>query len=401
MQSIAEETMSSPLAKLGALRHPAYRDGVLVVVAIAMATLIGIMLAHYLDEENVISVYLLAIVVISLTCSRVASLISCAASVLCFDYFIMPPRFNLLPIDSSLWLSFLVMFAVATSISHLTSRIKTLADQLDLRVRQRTLELQDVNRNLVREVEQRTVAEKSLESVIRELTASNAVLTQMVRIASHDLQEPLRVIQGYSDLLKNRYADKLDQNGTEFLDFIVEGTHRMESLIQGVLSHARIKQGTERFQRTDLNEVLKDAISNIAVSVEQSGVTISQDHLPSVLADRTQLLQLFQNLMINAIRFRSQTPLKVHISVERHGNIWEFSVTDNGIGVDPKYHNEIFGMFKRLSSRMVPSGSGIGLAICKSVIENHNGKIWVESKLGSGSKFKFTLPAEADEERLP
>lgn len=393
--------MSSPLARLGAFRHPAYRDGVLVVVAIAMATLIGIMLAHYLDEENVISVYLLAIVVISLTCSRVASLISCAVSVLCFDYFIMPPRFNFLPIDSSLWLSFLVMFAVATSISHLTSRIKTLADQLDLRVRQRTLELQDVNRNLVREVEQRTVAEKSLESVIRELTASNAVLTQMVRIASHDLQEPLRVIQGYSDLLKNRYADKLDQNGTEFLDFIVDGTHRMESLIQGVLSHSRIKQGTERFQRTDLNEVLKDAISNIAVSVEQSGVSISQDHLPSVLADRTQLLQLFQNLMINAIRFRSQTPLTVHISVERHGNIWEFSVTDNGIGVDPNYHNEIFGMFKRLSSQMVPSGSGIGLAICKSVIENHNGKIWVESKLGSGSKFKFTLPAEAAEERLP
>jgi K+-sensing histidine kinase KdpD len=399
MQSIAEEPMSSPLTKLRAYRSPAIRDCVLVVVAIALATLFGSMLAHYLDEENVISVYLLAIVVISLTCSRAASLFSCAASVLCFDYFIMPPKFHLLPVDSSLWFSFIVMFAVATSISHLTSRIKSLADQLDLRVRQRTLELQEVNCSLRREVEQRTVAEKSLESLIRELTASNAVLMQMVRIASHDLQEPLRVIQGYSDLLKNRYAEKLDQNGAEFLDFIVEGTHRMESLIQGVLSHARIKQGTERFQCTDLNEVLKDVLSNIAVSVEQSGVTITHDQLPCVLADRTQLLQLFQNLMINAIRFRSEAPLIVHVSVAPGGSLWQFTVTDNGIGIDPKYHDEIFGMFKRLSSRMVPSGSGIGLAICKSVIENHNGKIWVESQLGSGSKFKFTLPAEEDEER--
>lgn len=399
MQLIAEEPMSSPLVKLGADRPSAVRDGIVVAVAIALATLIGIMLAHYLDEENVISVYLLAIVVISLTCSRTASLISCAASVLCFDYFIMPPKFTLLPVDSSLWLSFAVMFAVATSISHLTSRIKTLADQLDLRVRQRTLELQEVNCSLRREVEQRTVAEKSLESVIRELTASNAVLMQMVRIASHDLQEPLRVIQGYSELLKNRYSGKLDQNGAEFLEFIVEGTQRMESLIQGVLSHARVKQGTERFQRTDLNEVLKDAISNIAVSIEQSGVTISHEQLPSVLADRTQLLQLFQNLLINAIRFRSQIPLLVHVSAVRNGNVWEFSIRDNGIGIDPKYHDEIFGMFKRLSSRMVPSGSGIGLAICKSVTENHNGKIWVESEFGNGSTFKFTLPANEDEER--
>ena len=398
MLSIMEKTKSSPRVKLEFVRHHALRDGVLVAVAITIATLVGMVLTQYLDEENVISVYMLAIVVISLTCSRSASMATCLASVFCFDYFIMPPRFTIMPVDSSLWLSFVVMFVVATSISHLTSQIKTSAEDLDLRVKQRTLELEELNNRLLKEVKQRIIAEKSLEAVIRELTASNAVLTQMVRVASHDLQEPLRVIQGYSDLIKNRYSEKLDESGKEFLEFIVAGTCRMESLIQGVLSHARVKQGIERFQTSDTNEIIQDALSNIAVSAEKSGMTITCEQLPRVLADRTQLLQLFQNLILNAIRFRSDSPLVVNVSAIRKGPKWEFAVRDNGIGIDEKYHDEIFGMFKRLSSRMVPSGSGIGLAICKSVVENHDGRIWVESKSGSGSTFHFTLPAENEQE---
>lgn len=373
-------------------RSRALRDMLVVGVAISMSTMLGVFISMHMDEENVIGIYLLAIVVISLTCSRFSSLLACALSVLCFDFFIMPPRCAFDPIDPSLFLSFVVMFVVATAISHLTGQVKGLADSLELRVKGRTMELQKANDNLRREVQQRIRAEGSLEAAVRELQASNAVLMSMVRVASHDLQEPLRVIQGYCDLLKRRYSNSLDEDGAEFLDFVVDGTRRMESLIQGVLNHARVKQGIERFQSTELESVVTEALSNIAVSIEQSGATVIQDELPIVVGDRTQLVQLFQNLVLNAIRFRSQEPLVVRISSERTGSNVLLYVSDNGIGIAPAYHEEIFGMFRRLSSHMVPSGSGIGLAICKSVVENHGGRIWVESETGKGSTFVIALP---------
>jgi K+-sensing histidine kinase KdpD len=384
-----------PSTKSELWRSQALRDLFVVIVAIFMATMIGVLLAVYMDEENVIGVYLLAVVVISLTCCREASLLSCALSVFCFDFFIMPPRFVLAPADPSLLLSFAVMFVVGAAISHLTGQIKDLAENLEQRVQGRTDELQKVNDNLRREVQQRLRAEGSQEALIKELSASNAVLSSMVRIASHDLQEPLRVIQGYCDLLKRRYSEKLDVDGTEFLDFIVEGTHRMESLIQGVLTHARVKQGIERFQRTELDGVVTEALSNIAVSIDQSGATVVADDLPIVVGDRTQLVQLFQNLILNAVRFRSSEPLVVRISCDRQGDHYLLSVADNGIGIAPAYHEEVFGMFRRLSSQMVPSGSGIGLAICKSVVENHGGRIWVESESGKGSRFVIALPVSS------
>lgn len=377
----------------GNWKPQASRDLFVISVAISMSTMLGVFLSSHMDEENVIGIYLLAIVVISLTCSRFASLLACALSVFCFDYFIVPPRCAFAPIDPSLLLSFVVMFVVAAAISHLTGQVKDSAENLEQRVKDRTDELQKVNDNLRREVQQRIRAEGSLEAAVKELQASNAVLQSMARIASHDLQEPLRVIQGYCDLLKRRYTERLDADGVEFLDFIVEGTHRMESLVQGVLSHARVKQGIERFQQTELDGVVTEALSNIAVSIEQSGATVIQDELPIVVGDRTQLVQLFQNLVLNAVRFRSKEPLTVRISSEREGNNVLLSVADNGIGIAPAYHEEIFGMFRRLSSQMVPSGSGIGLAICKSVVENHGGKIWVESETGKGSKFVIALPA--------
>lgn len=370
----------------------AIRDLFVISVAISMSTMLGVFLSVHMDEENVIGIYLLAIVVISLTCSRFASLLACALSVFCFDFFVMPPR-ALAPIEPSLFLSFVVMFVVATAISHLTGQVKDSAENLEQRVKDRTDELLKVNENLRKEVQQRIRAEGSLEAAVKELQASNAVLQSMARIASHDLQEPLRVIQGYCDLLKRRYTERLDTDGVEFLDFIVEGTHRMESLIQGVLSHARVKQGIERFQQTELEGVITEALSNIAVSIEQSGATVIQDDLPIVVGDRTQLVQLFQNLVLNAVRFRAKEPLTVRISSELKGDSVLLSVTDNGIGIAPAYHEEIFGMFRRLSSQMVPSGSGIGLAICKSVVENHGGKIWVESESGKGSRFVIALPA--------
>jgi len=393
MLHLANKTRSCSTTSLDIFQSQAVRDSFVVLVAIFMATTISVLLASYMDEENVIGIYLLAIVVISQTCGKRASFIACGLSVFCFDYFIMPPRFTFAHAEPSMFLSILVMFVVAASISHLTGQVKSFADQLELRVAQRTDELQKANDDLRKEVDQRIRAEESLESLIQELSASNAVLAQMARIASHDLQEPLRVIQGYCDLLKRRYEKNLDSDGKEFLDFIVDGTHRMEALIQGVLSHARVKQGIERFQLTDLNEVFDEALSNIAVSIEQSGAKVEKEPLPKVCGDRTQLVQLLQNLVLNAVRFRSEEPLVVHVSSERVGEKWRMSVSDNGIGIDPKYHNEVFGMFRRLSSRMVPSGSGIGLAICKSVVENHGGKIWVDSEAGKGSTFRFCLPA--------
>lgn len=395
MLQLADKPVACSTREFEIWKSQALRDLFVVFVAIFMSTMIGVLISLYMDEENVIGIYLLAIVVISLTCSRYASMFSCALSVFCFDFFIMPPRCLLAPADPSLCLSFLVMFVVATAISHLTGQIKDLAEHLEEHVEQRTNELTKTNEKLRSEVEQRIKAESSQEALIKELSASNASLSSMARIASHDLQEPLRVIQGYCDLLQRRYPEKLDRDGTEFLNFIVEGTHRMEALVQGVLTHARVRQGTERFQNTELDSVVTEALSNIAVSIEQSGAAVIQDDLPIVLGDRTQLVQLFQNLILNAIRFRSKEPLVVRISAERDRDGWLLTVADNGIGIAPAYHEEIFGMFRRLSSHMVPSGSGIGLAICKSVVENHSGKIWVESELGRGSRFRIWLPLPA------
>lgn len=243
----------------------------------------------------------------------------------------------------------------------------------------------------VQDVTDRKQREVSLLTLSRELARSNAELQQFAKVASHDLQEPLRVIKGYVQLLDRRYNGKLDRKADEFMHQIVDGTDRMGQLIEGVLAHSRIRGLSGPLGVTDCTAVIEEAIRNLEVSIRESGAQITYSGLPAVVADRLELLQLFQNLISNAIKYRASVPPDIQISAEDRESCWVFAVKDNGIGIDARYYDQIFGMFKRLHGRADYAGTGIGLAICKKIVESHGGEIWVESEPGQGSTFFFTL----------
>jgi hypothetical protein len=233
----------------------------------------------------------------------------------------------------------------------------------------------------------------SLKRHAQELERSNAELEQFAYVASHDLQEPLRTIASYTQLLARRYRDKLDSDANEFMDFIVDAATRMQDLINDLLSYSRVGTRGHEFQPTDLNKVLENALQNLDLRIKDSGATVTFDNLPTLLGDDRQLLQLFQNLIGNALKFRGEVPPKVHVGVIQHPGEYVFSVRDNGIGIDPQYAERIFLVFQRLHARGEYPGTGIGLAICKKIVERHGGRIWVESAPGKGSTFRFTIPA--------
>lgn len=230
----------------------------------------------------------------------------------------------------------------------------------------------------------------------QELTQSNAELQQFAYIASHDLQEPLRMVTSYLQLLERRYKDHLDESANDFIRYAVEGAARMKTLINDLLAYSRIETQGKSFQHVDCNEILKQAIANLKIAIEDNQAVITWDDLPEVMADNTQLIQLFQNLISNAIKFRGENPPTIHISAEPQNENWLFRVRDDGIGIDPQYAERIFVIFQRLHSRTEYAGTGIGLAICKKIIGRHDGKIWVESEPGKGSTFCFTLLNQSD-----
>jgi light-regulated signal transduction histidine kinase (bacteriophytochrome) len=217
-------------------------------------------------------------------------------------------------------------------------------------------------------------------------------LEQFAYVASHDLQEPLRIIAGYTQLLQHRYKGKIDDDADQFISFTVESVVRMQNLINDLLSYSRLETKGRVFEPVDCQAVLDDVTHALRMTIEESGAVITHTRLPTIRADRTQLFQLFQNLIGNAIKFRSDKPLKIHIAAEPKGDgRWLFSVEDNGIGIDPKYLERIFVIFQRLHSRDKYPGTGIGLAICKKIVERHGGQIWVESKPGMGATFYFII----------
>lgn len=247
-----------------------------------------------------------------------------------------------------------------------------------------TTELQKANEKLVS-------YQNSLEEAIEKLEISNRELEQFAYVASHDLQEPLRMVSSFAQLLEKRYKGKLDDDADDFIGFIVEGAQRMKDLIDDLLTFSRLSTASGEFRPTDMNKVLEDVLLSIKPSVEAENATITHDDFPTVQCDPSQIRQLFQNLISNAIKFHETSP-EIHIFAEESDGKWRFGVSDNGIGIHPDHQDKIFDIFKRLHTREEYEGTGIGLSICKRIVEIHDGDIWVESKPGEGSTFYFTLP---------
>lgn len=243
-------------------------------------------------------------------------------------------------------------------------------------------------------VTERKRAEEKLRQTAEELARSNADLEQFAYVASHDLQEPLRMVSGYMSLLSQRYGDRLEGKALQYMNFAVDGSKRMSQLIHDLLSYSRVQSGTLRKALVNMNEVFDQAVLNCKGSIRESGARITHDELPTLTGDATQLCQLLQNLIGNAVKFRRQgVPPEVHVSARREGESWDLCVSDNGIGIPSDAAERIFMIFQQLHTRDEYPGTGVGLAICKKVVERHGGNIRVESTMGSGSNFLFTLPA--------
>jgi PAS domain S-box-containing protein len=247
-------------------------------------------------------------------------------------------------------------------------------------------------RQAQQEIAERVRAEEQLKHYAAELERSNRGLQQFAYVASHDMQEPLRMITSYLQLLERRYKGQLDADADDFIAFAVDGAARMRALIQGLLAYSRV--GTRRvpFEPTDCQAILEQVLSNLVIMVHESGAVVTYDPLPTVMADATQLTQLFQNLISNAVKFRGERRPEIHVEVRRQSHEWLFAVRDNGIGIQAQHFERIFLIFQRLHTQTEYAGTGIGLAICKRIVGRHGGQIWVESKPGEGSTFFFTLP---------
>jgi len=242
-----------------------------------------------------------------------------------------------------------------------------------------------------RDITERMKAERELKRTMEELKISNEELEQFAYVASHDLQEPLRMVASFTQLLQQRYQDKLDQDANEFINFAVDGATRMQGLINDLLILSRVGTRGNPFKATDMNIILQDVLDNVTQSIKETDATITNDPLPVVIADDSQMIQLLQNLISNAIKFHGGEPPRIHVSGEVKANEGIFSVKDNGIGIDSKYFEKIFVIFQRLHKKEKYGGTGIGLAVCKKIVQRHGGKIWVESELGKGSTFYFTI----------
>lgn len=226
-----------------------------------------------------------------------------------------------------------------------------------------------------------------------ELRRSNEELERFAYVASHDLQEPLRTVASYLQLLERRYRPQLDATACEFIDFAVGGARRMEQLIQDLLAFSRVATHGEAPSATDAGDALTDTLHGLRAAIVQANATVTHDEMPAVLADASQLRQVLSNLIGNALKFRGSDPPHIHIGAVRHGQMWQFSVADNGIGIDAAYFERIFVIFQRLHTREAYPGTGVGLAICRKIVDRHGGRIWLSSTPGHGTTFSFTLPA--------
>jgi light-regulated signal transduction histidine kinase (bacteriophytochrome) len=262
---------------------------------------------------------------------------------------------------------------VTAAIRNVSARKKSEMDnlQLELRVEERTKQLANANRVLER---------------------SNMELQQFAYVASHDLQSPLRSISGFVQLLKMEYESKLDEQAVDWIRRTIQATEQMQDLIRGVLAYSRVDSRSRPFMPTPFLDVFDDVVALLEPSIHDAGGKVTRGDLPVVIGDRSQFIQLMQNLIGNGLKYHGDKSPHVHVSAERNGSEWIFSVQDNGIGIAPKYYERVFEIFKRLHDQKEYPGTGIGLAVCRRVVNRHGGRIWVESEAGHGSVFHFTLP---------
>jgi signal transduction histidine kinase len=261
-----------------------------------------------------------------------------------------------------------------------------------LRIEERDASLLTANQSLQKEVDARKRAQDSLKNKIQELARSNAELEQFAYVSSHDLQEPLRMIASYTQLIEKRYATQFDEKGHTFLSYVVEGAKRMQVLIDDLLMFSRVGTRGKTLEPVPVQRPLEIALRNLDHAIKQSGASVTiPEALPTVIGDTTQLTQLFQNLIGNAIKFNGEKSARVEIGVTKLNEFWQFNVKDYGIGIDREHFDRIFVIFQRLHGRTEYPGSGIGLAICKKIVERHGGRIWLESDMGIGTTFHFTL----------
>ncbi len=252
--------------------------------------------------------------------------------------------------------------------------------------------LQELNANLETQVDLRT----------RDLRAANDELKQFAYVASHDLQEPLRTVTSFSQLLEARYKGKLDEDADEFIGYIVNSSRRMTDLINGLLALARLRREGQQTEPVSFEAMVTDAQTSLQASLRDSQAQIVvEGRLPSLVIDRIQFFQVLENLFSNAIKYRSERPLVIRVAAHQSATEWIFSVSDNGRGFDQQYADRVFGLFQRLHVNEVPDGTGMGLSISRKVVERHGGRIWAESVVGTGSTFYFSLPLSLDISRQP
>lgn len=268
---------------------------------------------------------------------------------------------------------------------------------LSVRLQEQEKIEKEINAQLKVELAERRLAEEKLERTLIDLERSNKELEQFAYVASHDLQEPLRKVGSFTELLERRYKDQMGPDADRYIGYIVDGAKRMSMLINDLLTFSRIGTHAEQFAKTNLNTVLHRTLDDLQYRIRESGANITSDDLPVLMADETQIGLVFQNLISNAMKFCRDAPSRVHVSARHEKGVWIFSVSDNGIGIEPDYFDRIFVMFQRLHAKGEYKGTGIGLAICKKIVERHGGRIWVESSFGKGSTFYFTIAEDLRE----